>query len=392
MDRELLIEFGVEEIPAGWLPGLTRQLAQVTDAQVKALRLDADAKAETHSTPRRLAVLVPRLAERQTDLEELVTGPRASEATGPDGQPAAGALGFAKKHGVTVADLERAETPKGTYLAYRKRQRGKATVDALPELMTGILRGLSFPRHMHWDACLEDGKGELTFGRPIRWILFLYGGRVVPFEIRRNDNAAGPLVQDVRSGAVTYGHRFLTTSGRAGRAIKVKTFDDYRARLMEHFVILSREERRERIVRELDLHARRLGGRVHRPAAARAGLLEEVPDLVEYPSVVAGTFTTRSVRPSLSITSRTRSSTPMPDESMNASCSASIVSGPCASLCAKRSRESSNSDAFSMSYSPRNGNLRSAMVRPLQVKTLPPGPARRPATASRPTEPALEAR
>jgi len=290
MDRELLIEFGVEEIPAGWLPGLTRQLAQVTDAQVKALRLDADAKAETHSTPRRLAVLVPRLAERQTDLEELVTGPRASEATGPDGQPAAGALGFAKKHGVTVADLERAETPKGTYLAYRKRQRGKATVDALPELMTGILRGLSFPRHMHWDACLEDGKGELTFGRPIRWILFLYGGRVVPFEIRRNDNAAGPLVQDVRSGAVTYGHRFLTTSGRAGRAIKVKTFDDYRARLLEHFVILEREERRERIVRELDLHARRLNGRVHRTAAARAGLLDEVPDLVEYPSVVAGTF------------------------------------------------------------------------------------------------------
>jgi glycyl-tRNA synthetase beta chain len=98
-------------------------------------------------------------------------------------------------------------------------------------------------------------------------------------------------VQDVRSGAVTYGHRFLTTSGRAGRAVKVKTFDDYRARLLEHFVILSRDERRERIVRELDLHARRLGGRVHRVAASQAGLLEEVPDLVEYPSVVAGTFT-----------------------------------------------------------------------------------------------------
>ncbi len=121
---------------------------------------------------------------------------------------------------------------------------------------------------MRWDAWLDDGKGELTFGRPIRWLLFLYGGRVVPFDIRRTDAAQAPLVQEVRSGAMTYGHRFLTTSGRAGRAVKVKTFDEYKARLLEHFVLLEREERRERIARELDVHAGRLGGRVHRAAAA----------------------------------------------------------------------------------------------------------------------------
>ena len=132
---------------------------------------------------------------------------------------------------------------------------------------------------MRWDAWLDDGKGELTFGRPIRWLLFLYGGRVVPFDIRRTEAAQAPLVQEVRSGAMTYGHRFLTTSGRAGRAVKVKTFDDYRARLLEHFVLLEREERRERIARELDVHAGRLGGRVHRAAAVQAGLLDEVPDL-----------------------------------------------------------------------------------------------------------------
>ena len=97
-------------------------------------------------------------------------------------------------------------------------------------------------------------------------------------------------MQEVRSGAMTYGHRFLTTSGRAGRAVKVKTFDDYKARLMEHFVVLEREERRERIARELDVHAARLGGRVHRAAARQPGLLDEVPDLVEWPSVVPGIF------------------------------------------------------------------------------------------------------
>jgi len=267
MDRELLIELGLEELPASWLPPLTRQLVEVTDGQLKIQRLGAGVQAEGYATPRRLTVRVARVAERQSDLEELVNGPPVSAATGPDGQPTQAAIGFARKNGVEVADLERVETPKGTYLAFRKRQRGRAAVDALPDVLTGILRGLAFPKQMHWDACLEDGKGELTFGRPIRWLLFLYGGRVVPYEIRRTELAAGPLVQDVRSGPVTYGHRFLTTSGRAGRAIKVKTFDDYRARLHEHFVILDREERREKIVRELDLHARRLGGRVHKTPA-----------------------------------------------------------------------------------------------------------------------------
>ena len=288
MDRELLIELGVEELPARWLPPLTRQLADVGAAQLKAARLPIDAPVESYSTPRRLTLRVARVAERQTDLEELVTGPPVS-AAGSGGNPTPAAQGFARKHGVEVAALERVETPKGVYLAYRHRQRGKAAVDALPDVMTGLLRGLSFPKHMNWDALLDDGKGNLTFGRPIRWLLFLYGGRVVPYEIRRTEVAAGPLVQDVRSGAVTYGHRFLTTSGRAGRAVKVKTFDEYRGRLLEHFVLLDREERRDKIARELESHARRLGGRVHRMPAVQA-LLDEVPDLVEYPFVVAGTF------------------------------------------------------------------------------------------------------
>ena len=113
---------------------------------------------------------------------------------------------------------------------------------------------------------------------------------MVPFVIRRTELAQGPTVQDIRSGSNTYGHRFLTTSGRAGRAIKVKTFDDYQARLLENFVILDRTERESRIRRELETHARKLGGRVSGLVAAHSSLLQEVPDLVEYPSVVAGHF------------------------------------------------------------------------------------------------------
>ncbi|MBI3048653.1 MAG: glycine--tRNA ligase subunit beta [Acidobacteria bacterium] len=299
MDRELLIEIGCEEIPAGWLPALTAQLARQLDVRLREFRLTTAAPAESYSTPRRLTVRVARLAERQTDLEELVTGPPVSAAYAADGTPTPAALGFARKYGVEVTALEKHHTPKGTYLAHRVRQRGKATVDVLADVMTALLRDLTFPRPMRWDAFLDDGKGELLFARPIRWLVLMYGGRVVPFVIRRTELAEGPNVQEIRSGSQTYGHRFQTTSGRAGRAIKIKTFDDYQARLLENFVILDRNERESRIRRELEAHARRLGGRVGLStslkaggllAAAHSSLLQEVPDLVEYPSVVAGHF------------------------------------------------------------------------------------------------------
>jgi glycyl-tRNA synthetase beta chain len=289
VDRELLIEIGCEELPAGWLPSVTGQLGEHVGARLNEKRLAPEAPIETFSTPRRLTVRIARVAERQTDLEELVTGPRVAAAFGADGEPTPAAIGFARKQGVEVPALERVQTPRGEYLAYRRHQRGKAAVDVLPDVFGAVLRDLAFPKQMHWDAWLDDGRGELLFGRPIRWILFLYGGRVVPFVIKRTELAQTGQVQDVRSGAVTYGHRFLATTGRAGRAIKVRSFDEYHARLLENFVVLDRGERHDKIARELDAHARRLGGRVS-AAAVHSGLLQEVPDLVEYPSVVAGTF------------------------------------------------------------------------------------------------------
>ena len=291
MDRELLIEIGTEELPASWLPPLTTAIAETLASRLKDARLTIDGPVESYSTPRRLTARVAKVAERQSDLEEVITGPPVSAAFGKDGQPTPAAVGFAKKQGVEVAALERLDVPekKGTYLAVRKQHRGRAAVDVLPGVLGAVLRSLAFPKHMRWDAMLDDGKGELPFGRPIRWILFLYGGRVVPFAIFRTEGAQGALVQEVRSGAVTFGHRFLTTSGRPGRAVKVKSFDDYRKRLAENFVVLEHSERRDRISREADAEARRRGGRV---ATALVGqsLLQEVPDLVEYPLVVSGTI------------------------------------------------------------------------------------------------------
>src|SRR5580765_1678465 len=100
MDRELLIEIGVEELPVAWLPRLTRQLAERVGARLKEQRIDAGAVVESYATPRRLTARVDKIAERQEDLDETISGPPVSAAIGADGRPTPAGLGFAKKQGV----------------------------------------------------------------------------------------------------------------------------------------------------------------------------------------------------------------------------------------------------------------------------------------------------
>jgi glycyl-tRNA synthetase beta chain len=297
MDRELLLEIGVEEMPASWLPPLTEQLGVSLRNRLTEEGLTPRGAIETFSTPRRLTATVATLIDRQEDRDETVMGPPVSAAFDAEGHPTNAGLGFARKLGADFDAIKQLDTPKGKYLAYERHIRGRATVDVLPDLVSRVLRDLAFPRQMRWDAQLDDGKGELLFGRPIRWLLFLYGGRVVPFTIARQAIASSLRVQDVTSGAVTYGHRFLATSGRAGRAIKVRSFDEYRKRLTESFVILSRIERRDRIMRDLEANARKLNGRpmLHQNSQAQA-LLDEVPDLVEFPAVVAGSYSSEFLK------------------------------------------------------------------------------------------------
>ena len=291
MDRELLLEIGVEEMPASWLPNLTAQLATRLHARLVETGLPVKVSIEAHSTPRRLTACVPELIDRQEDRDEAVMGPPLSAAFDAEGHPTNAGLGFARKLGADFDALEKVDTPRGKYLQFMKHIRGRATVDVLPEVLAKVLRDLAFPKQMHWDAMLEDGKQEFVFGRPIRWLLFLYGGRVVPFTIARSALASSPRVQDVSSGAVTYGHRFLATSGRAGRAIKVRSFEEYQKKLTENFVLLSRIDRKTRILRDLEAQARKIGGRALLQQHPRAeALLDEVPDLVEFPAVVAGAF------------------------------------------------------------------------------------------------------
>ena len=287
--RELLIEIGCEELPASWLPSLTRQIGERVGAQLAAVRLDCPNPPEPFGTPRRLTVRVAKVADRQTDLEETLTGPPVRAAFDADGQPTQAALGFARKNGVDVARLSQVDTPKGVYLVYRRRQRGAAARSVLGAVLAATLREIVFPKQMHWDARLDDGRGDLLFGRPIRWLLFLFGGRVVPFVIDRTPGAVARGVAPIRAGATTYGHRFFAKEGTPGRGFRVGSFAEYRKGLRRRYVLLAREERRARIDQKLMTHAKRAGGVVG-TAGGESSLLDEVPDLVEYPSVVTGHF------------------------------------------------------------------------------------------------------
>ena len=240
MERELLLEIGTEELPASWLPDLTRQIRDGLDSALCArIGLLPDAPVESYSTPRRLTARIAKIAERQTDLDELLTGPPVAAAFGPDGQPTPAAVGFAQKeqHRRRAAragrDAEGHLSRLSQASARQGRRRcaaGRARDDAaLVQLSEGDALGC-VSRGRQRASCCSDGRSA--------------GFSICTAAVSCRSRSGAPSwpsrrsVQEVVSAAFTYGHRFLTTSGRAGRAVKVRTFEDYQSRLAEHFVVL----------------------------------------------------------------------------------------------------------------------------------------------------------
>ena len=287
--RELLLEIGCEEMPASWIPGIEKQLAERLTVRLEEVRVERRTPVRTFVGPRRLVATVAELAERQSDLEETVTGPPVRAGFDANGEPTRAAIGFARKQGVDVAALARVQTPKGEYLACHRRQAGEAARSVLGGVLAATLRDLAFPKAMRWDATLDDGRGEFLFGRPVRWLVFLYDSSVVPFEIGRTPGAVVSGVAPVRAGSVTYGHRFFGNGGTPGAPIEVTSFADYRNRLEKACVLIDREDRRNRVTRELEAGADAVGGRLA-TLDQQSVLHAEVPDLVEHPAVVTGTF------------------------------------------------------------------------------------------------------
>ncbi|MCM2255719.1 MAG: glycine--tRNA ligase subunit beta [Vicinamibacteria bacterium] len=278
---ELLIEIGFEEMPASWLPGLGEGLASSFASLREKHGLSGDGGSSDVRVmwgPRRLA-LGAGVSERQADADTLVWGPALKAAKDATGAWTKAADGFAKKNGVAPEALltraKDANKPDELNLLFVKAVPGRPAGEVLPELLAALLRSLAFPKRMSWDAWLDDGKGAFPFGRPIRWIVALLDGAVIPFEIFELVNAAKGA-RLLGSGRATHGHRFLPR-GSGGAPADVASFDDLIKRLRERHVLLDPAERAARI----DASLQTAGAPAHEIAG-------EWRDLVEWPTVLVG--------------------------------------------------------------------------------------------------------
>ncbi|MBU1041979.1 MAG: glycine--tRNA ligase subunit beta [Proteobacteria bacterium] len=260
---EFILEIGTEEMPARFVPRLGEELVELFERLLSEARID-HAGVRAYATPRRLVAHVSGLGPAQRLEEEIVSGPPVRIAYA-DGKLTKAGEGFAKTQGVEESDLFVQQTPKGEYLAAKKKVGGGKTQDILPGLCLTALKGLNFPKRMKW------GSLEFLFGRPLRWILALLDADVVPLEI------AG-----LTSGRVTHGHRVLGP-GPWTVDSAADYFDIIRDKCN---VVLDARERLDLVRAEGDRIAAGVGGSV----VWDEGLLLEVANLVEFPRPILGEF------------------------------------------------------------------------------------------------------
>ncbi len=263
----LLVELRTEEIPANALPGARDQLAAGFRAGLEAAGYEG-AEVSVYSTARRLAVVVDGLAARQPDRSELVTGPPTSVAYDAAGAPTKAAEGFARKVGLAVDQLDVVTTTKGEYLAATVTTAGRPTPEVAAELIVSVVRSLRFPKTMRW------GLGREQFVRPVHGVLATFDGQPLPLELF-----------GLHAVSQTTGHTRMATEEWQVSA----TDDDYVGALAARGVLVSPDERRER----LDAAARRLAEEVGCAVHPDPELMAEHVELVEYPGLVRGTIAER---------------------------------------------------------------------------------------------------
>jgi len=263
MAQDLLLEIGAEELPAGFVSQAVAALPNLVTSELSQLRV-THGDLWVSGTPRRLVVIAKGVAEVQSDLDEVVNGPSARAAFGADGSPTKAAESFAAKLGCSVADLIRVSTPKGEYVAGHRRESGKRFSEILPAMLARICAAIPFRKSMRW------GEGDTAFGRPVRWLLALFGTQVIDFGF------AG-----LKSSNTTEGHRFLDRAPRA-----VSTPSSYVEQLRSRHVIVDINERKQMMVQRLHAAAKSAGGVLIEDDF----LVEENCNLVEDPQIIVGSF------------------------------------------------------------------------------------------------------
>lgn len=260
-NRDLLVEIGIEEMPARFIIDAEQNFKNNLIEWLKEQRI-AHGDVESFSTPRRLAVRVRDVADSQENVEEEAKGPAKKIAQDEEGNWSKAAQGFARGQGVTVDDIFFKEIKGVEYVHVKKFIKGEKTIELLPELQQ-IITSLHFPNHMRW------GNYDLKFLRPLRWVVALFGEETINFTI-----------ENVESGHTTFGHRFL------GEKVAITTPDTYTHTLLDQFVIADYNQRRQMIIEQMEVVAKEN----HWVIPNDDELLEEVTNLVEYPTVFFGTF------------------------------------------------------------------------------------------------------
>ena len=263
MSQDLLLEIGVEELPASFVAQGGEVLPGLLEARLRELRVGHGA-IRALGTPRRLALIAEGVAEAQPDLDEEVLGPPARVAFGADGTPTKAAHSFAAKIGVPLETLTRKATDKGEYVAGRRVEQGAPTLTLLPTVLAEVCGKIPFRKSMRWSD------GDTAFGRPVRWLIGLFGSSELSFSF------AG-----VQSGRVSYGHRFL-----APAAVRIATPSAYVPALRAAHVLVDPAERKQTMVTRLAEAALSIDGVLIEDAF----LVEENASLVEEPQVVVGNF------------------------------------------------------------------------------------------------------
>jgi len=261
--KRLLLEIGAEEIPAGYIEPALKALEESLLKRLSTARI-AHGVAKTYGTPRRLAISVADVAEKQAELTTEVMGPPERAAFDEHRAPTMAAKKFAEKVGLGIAELTVKETPKGRYLSAVTSDPGQPTRTLLVQMLPEIICAIPFPKTMKW------GELNILFARPIISILALFGDQVISFDL-------GGILSDAR----TWGHSIMNP-------VKLTVTDPerYADLLREARVIADISERKEKIASEIKMAAENLGGQVLRDDA----LLDIVTHLVEYPVPVVGNF------------------------------------------------------------------------------------------------------
>jgi len=261
---DFLFEVGCEEIPAGMIAKACDELKVILEKYFSNEEL-LEGSLEVFGAPRRLTAICKTLRTRQPDTVKEVTGPPKSVAFDQVGQPTRAAVSFAEKQGVPLTSLTTVATQRGEYLAAKVVTVGRPAAAILAEVLPRAIAEISWARAMYWTT--KDGA---KFIRPIRWIVALLGGKVIPLEIG-----------GVHAGRESSGHRFL---GKPH--VTVRGAAEYESALRKNFVLVKPEARRKKIDAELAKLASRRGLKIHHDLA----LSELVVYLNEYPSAILGGF------------------------------------------------------------------------------------------------------